>query len=116
MTEVGGTQRLSTEGADQLSLAGVNDANLNELARITGARVAMRGDTLTVSAPTAEGLRVFEENRRQRNQWLAEVLADWPEEERHTLTRLLDRLISSIETSIPHVADQGSAQSKGADA
>ncbi|AHG90892.1 PhoH family protein [Gemmatirosa kalamazoonensis] len=56
MTEDGGTQRLSTEGADQLSLAGVNDANLNELARITGARVTMRGDTLTISAPNAESL------------------------------------------------------------
>ncbi|GAA5163674.1 MULTISPECIES: MarR family winged helix-turn-helix transcriptional regulator [Amycolatopsis] len=67
-------------------------------------------------APTAEGLRVFEENRRQRNRWLADVLADWPEEDRQTLNRLLDRLNSGIETSIPQVADQGSAQSKGADA
>jgi phosphate starvation-inducible protein PhoH and related proteins len=56
VTEDGGTQRLSTEGADQLSLAGVNDANLNELARITGARISMRGDTLTITAPTAETL------------------------------------------------------------
>jgi phosphate starvation-inducible PhoH-like protein len=56
VTEDGGTQRLSTEGADQLSLAGVNDANLNELARITGARVTMRGDTLTITAPTADAL------------------------------------------------------------
>ena len=56
MTEDGGTQRLSTEGADQLSLAGVHDANLNELARITGARVTMRGDTLTISAPNADVL------------------------------------------------------------
>jgi phosphate starvation-inducible protein PhoH and related proteins len=56
VTEDGGTQRLSTEGADQLSLAGVNDANLNELARITGARVTMRGDTLTIAAPSADAL------------------------------------------------------------
>ena len=56
MTEDGGTQRLSTEGADQLSLTGVNDSNLNELARITGARITMRGDTLTITAPTAESL------------------------------------------------------------
>jgi DNA-binding MarR family transcriptional regulator len=66
-------------------------------------------------APTTEGLRVFEENRRQRNKWLAEVLADWPEEDRQNLNRLLDRLNSGIETSIPHVADQMSAQAKGAD-
>lgn len=67
-------------------------------------------------APTTEGLRVFEENRRQRNRWLAEVLADWPEEDRELLNKLLDRLNSGIETSIPHVADQGSTQHKGADA
>jgi phosphate starvation-inducible PhoH-like protein len=48
------TQRLTVEGADPLTLAGVNDANLVELTRQTGARVALRGDTLTVSgAPEA---------------------------------------------------------------
>jgi phosphate starvation-inducible protein PhoH and related proteins len=46
------TQRLSTEGADLLTLAGVNDANLVELARLSGARVALRGDQLSVSGPT----------------------------------------------------------------
>ncbi|TNC26072.1 MarR family winged helix-turn-helix transcriptional regulator [Amycolatopsis alkalitolerans] len=65
-------------------------------------------------APTSEGLRVFEENRRQRNQWLAEVLADWPEEDRLTLNRLLARLNSGIETSILQMADHGSAEAKGA--
>jgi DNA-binding MarR family transcriptional regulator len=67
-------------------------------------------------APTTEGLRVFEENRKQRNHWLAQVLAEWPEEERQLLNKLLDRLNSGIETSIPHVADLVSAQEKGADA
>jgi len=43
------TQRINVEGADPLTLSGVNDANLTELARQTGARVALRGDTLTVS-------------------------------------------------------------------
>ena len=43
------THRLPTEGADLLTLAGVNDANLIELARASGARVALRGDTLTLS-------------------------------------------------------------------
>jgi phosphate starvation-inducible protein PhoH and related proteins len=42
-------QRLSTEGADMLTLAGVNDENLTELMRQTGTRVALRGDTMTVS-------------------------------------------------------------------
>ena len=43
------TQRLSIEGADPLLLAGVNDVNLMELERATGARVSLRGDTLTLS-------------------------------------------------------------------
>jgi phosphate starvation-inducible PhoH-like protein len=48
------TQRLNVEGADPLTLAGVNDANLVELTRQTGARVALRGDVLTVTgAPEA---------------------------------------------------------------
>jgi phosphate starvation-inducible protein PhoH and related proteins len=45
----GSSHRLSTEGADLLTLAGVNDANLVELSRISGARVSLRGDTLTIS-------------------------------------------------------------------
>ena len=43
------TQRLNVEGADLLTLAGVNDANLIELQRQTGTRVALRGDTLTLT-------------------------------------------------------------------
>ncbi|HEY9450671.1 MAG TPA: PhoH family protein [Gemmatimonadaceae bacterium] len=43
------THKLNTEGADMLSLAGVNDANLIELARLTGAKVSLRGDALTLS-------------------------------------------------------------------
>ena len=39
------TQKLSTEGADMLTLAGVNDANLVELSRLGGVKVALRGDT-----------------------------------------------------------------------
>ena len=41
--------RVSTEGADYLSLAGVNDANLMELAHASGARVILRGDHLILS-------------------------------------------------------------------
>jgi phosphate starvation-inducible PhoH-like protein len=40
---------LSTEGADGLTLAGVNDQNLVELQKQSGARVALRGDTLTLT-------------------------------------------------------------------
>jgi phosphate starvation-inducible protein PhoH and related proteins len=49
MTEAAVTHRISTEGADLLTLAGVNDANLVELARLSGARIALRGDQLAVS-------------------------------------------------------------------
>jgi phosphate starvation-inducible protein PhoH and related proteins len=48
LTDEQTTQRLNTEGADLLTLAGVNDANLIELQRQTGIRVALRGDTLTL--------------------------------------------------------------------
>ena len=51
MTDDQTTQRLNTEGADLLTLAGVNDANLIELQRQTGTRVALRGDTLTLVGP-----------------------------------------------------------------
>ncbi|HKV51581.1 MAG TPA: PhoH family protein [Gemmatimonadaceae bacterium] len=47
------TNRLSTEGADLLTLAGVNDANLIQLSRMTGAKVSLRGDTLTLSGSAA---------------------------------------------------------------
>lgn len=42
------TTRLSVEGADLLLLTGVNDENLQELSTATGARVSLRGDTLTL--------------------------------------------------------------------
>ncbi|WP_020669320.1 MarR family winged helix-turn-helix transcriptional regulator [Amycolatopsis nigrescens] len=65
-------------------------------------------------APTAEGHRVFEENRKQRNLWLAGVLADWPEEDRQTLNRLFDRLNSDMELHTPQIADEpAQAQAKG---
>lgn len=47
-------QRLSTEGADMLTLAGVNDENITELMRQTGARVALRGDTMTLTGSRDE--------------------------------------------------------------
>jgi phosphate starvation-inducible PhoH-like protein len=42
---------LSTEGADPLTLAGVNDGNLVELSRLGGVKVTLRGDTMTISGP-----------------------------------------------------------------
>jgi phosphate starvation-inducible PhoH-like protein len=49
VTETIVTQKLSTEGADPLTLAGVNDGNLVELSRLSGVKVALRGDTMTIS-------------------------------------------------------------------
>ena len=43
------THRLSAEGADPLSLAGVNDGNLLELERATGVRASLRGDQVTLA-------------------------------------------------------------------
>ena len=46
-------ERLDAVGADQLLLAGVNDANLAELARLTETRVILRGDDLILSGSAA---------------------------------------------------------------
>ncbi len=41
--------RLSAEGADPLTLVGINDANLVALERATGVRVTLRGDQFTLA-------------------------------------------------------------------
>jgi phosphate starvation-inducible PhoH-like protein len=45
--------RLDTEGADPLMLAGVNDRNMQEVSRIFGVRVVLRGDHLILSGELA---------------------------------------------------------------
>jgi len=45
----GTTRKLNAEGADLLTLAGVNDENLVELARLCGVKVNLRGDTLSIT-------------------------------------------------------------------
>lgn len=53
--------RLSAEGADLLALSGVNDLNLVEFERVTGVRVALRGDHLTLTGgvgPVEKAVRV----------------------------------------------------------
>jgi phosphate starvation-inducible PhoH-like protein len=66
-------QRLSTEGADLLTLAGVNDANLIELSRVTGVRVSLRGESLvltgtpeSVQRASGVGQRMIEMARQRR--------------------------------------------------
>ena len=43
------THRVSAEGADMLSLAGVNDVNLLELEQVVGVRASLRGDFVTLA-------------------------------------------------------------------
>ncbi len=70
-------------------------------ALVTGGLVERRTDPedgrACVLAPTAEGNRVFTANRDHRSERIADLLAHWPAEDRHTLVRLLDRLNSDIE-------------------
>lgn len=64
MSDGSSTQKLNTEGADLLTLAGVNDGNLVELSRIGGVKVALRGDTLTISGPADFVDRALQIGRR----------------------------------------------------
>jgi phosphate starvation-inducible protein PhoH and related proteins len=52
-------RRLNAEGADPLSLAGVNDANFVELSRATGVRIALRGDVLSLTGASEQVERAF---------------------------------------------------------
>ncbi len=45
------THRISTEGADLLTLAGVADGNLIELQKLFGVRVTLRGDAMALTGP-----------------------------------------------------------------
>lgn len=56
-----------------------------------------RDGRATLLAATAEGRRVFEENRRNRNERVAEMIGDWVPEDRRTLITLLGRFTSAME-------------------
>ncbi|HUX32744.1 MAG TPA: PhoH family protein [Gemmatimonadaceae bacterium] len=60
----GTTRRISTEGADLLTLAGVNDVNLVELSRLFGVRVALRGEALAITGPEAMVVRAVPVGQR----------------------------------------------------
>jgi phosphate starvation-inducible protein PhoH and related proteins len=75
------TRKLNTEGADLLTLAGVNDTNLIELSRIGGVKVALRGETMTVTGPEdlidraqAIAQRMIEAARQRRDLSADDVL------------------------------------------
>ncbi len=52
----------------------------------------------TLIAATAEGLRVFEENRRCRNERIAELIDGWDPADRHRFADLLGRFTTDFET------------------
>lgn len=52
-TERNVEHRIDADGADFLILTGINDANLQELARLFDVRVVLRGDHLILSGPLA---------------------------------------------------------------
>jgi phosphate starvation-inducible PhoH-like protein len=58
------TQKVSTEGADMLTLAGVNDANLLELSRLFGVKVSLRGDAMVISGASEFVQRAITVGRR----------------------------------------------------
>ncbi len=53
----------------------------------------------TLLAATDEGRRVFEENRRVRNERIAEMLADWSVADRRNLAELLGRFSTAFENA-----------------
>jgi DNA-binding MarR family transcriptional regulator len=55
----------------------------------------------TLLAATAEGLRVFEENRRRRNEHIARMLAGWSDADREALADLLGRFTTEFEQTAP---------------
>lgn len=74
-------RKLNTEGADLLTLAGVNDSNLIELSRIGGVKVALRGETMSLSGPEdlveraqVIGQRMIEAARQRRELTADDVL------------------------------------------
>ena len=81
MSDESVTRKLNTEGADLLTLAGVNDSNLIELSRVAGVKVSLRGETMTLSGPEdlmdraqAIGNRMIEVARQGRELTADDVL------------------------------------------
>lgn len=53
----------------------------------------------TLLAATEVGIRVFEQNRRQRNEKIARMLEHWSETDRHALRDLLGRFTTDLEAA-----------------
>jgi DNA-binding MarR family transcriptional regulator len=63
----------------------------------------------TLLAATEEGRRVFEENRRIRNERIVEMLESWSVDDRRALSELLTRFTSDFERSVPRLAEHAAA-------
>jgi DNA-binding MarR family transcriptional regulator len=63
----------------------------------------------TLLAATDEGRRVFEENRRVRNERIAEMLADWSVADRRNLAELLARFSTAFEDAPMRRAESAAA-------
>ena len=59
----------------------------------------------TLLAATTEGRRVFEQNRRLRNERIAEMLENWSGDDRRALADLLARFTTDFEASMPRPAE-----------
>ena len=63
----------------------------------------------TLLAATTEGRRVFEQNRRLRNERIAEMLENWSGDDRRALADLLARFTTDFEGSMPRPAEPAAA-------
>ncbi|WP_312859589.1 MarR family winged helix-turn-helix transcriptional regulator [Pseudonocardia xinjiangensis] len=63
----------------------------------------------TLLAATAEGRRVFEENRRIRNEKIAQMLESWSGEDRAALADLLARFTTDFESETSRPAEPAAA-------
>ena len=97
--------RLDAEGADQQVLAGINDANLQELARASGCRVILRGDHLILSG---------EVNEVERTVPVAQRLIDLARTGQDFDADDVRREYAMISQRPPRKADNGSSGAGGA--
>ncbi|HVA57212.1 MAG TPA: PhoH family protein [Gemmatimonadaceae bacterium] len=96
------TRRISTEGADLLTLAGVNDVNLVELSRLFGVRVALRGEALSITGPEELVARAAPVGQR-----MVDVA-------RQRLTLSADDVLRLSELAPEDVAEQAEGSANGA--
>jgi DNA-binding MarR family transcriptional regulator len=67
----------------------------------------------TLLVATTEGRRVFEENRRVRNERIAEMLDDWSVTDRRTLVALLSRFTTAYEGQSGQPGQPGARRTPG---